>query len=128
MDFLANENFPLDAVEILRGVGHDVVWIRTESPGLDDRQVLAWAMRDRRVLLTCDKDFGELAFHAGLPAECGVILFRLSVASSADMAAAVLGSIQARHDWAGQFSVVEPGRIRMRPLPSQLPPNTAQDP
>jgi predicted nuclease of predicted toxin-antitoxin system len=117
MNFLANENFPLDAVEILRNAGHDVAWVRTDAPGLADPQVLAWAMRDRRVLLTFDKDFGDLAIHAGLPADCGIVLFRLPDASSADIAAAVLAAIQARTDWAGHFSVVERGRIRMRPLP-----------
>lgn len=59
MQFLANENFPLDAVQLLRNAGHDLAWVRTDAPGLTDPQVLAWAMRDRRVLLTFDKDFGE---------------------------------------------------------------------
>ena len=36
MRFLANENFPFDAVQLLRQYGHDVVWIRTESPGISD--------------------------------------------------------------------------------------------
>jgi predicted nuclease of predicted toxin-antitoxin system len=124
MQFLANENFPLDAVEALRSAGHDVTWVRTDAPGLADPQVLAWAMRDRRVLLTFDKDFGDLAFHASLPADCGIVLFRLAAPSAADVAAAVLASIQSRNDWAGQFSIVEPGRIRMRPLPSSSPPAT----
>jgi predicted nuclease of predicted toxin-antitoxin system len=118
MFFLANENFPLDGVEALRTAGHDVAWVRTEAPGLADPQVLAWAMRDRRVLLTFDKDFGDLAFHAGLPAHCGIVLFRLAAASSTALAATVLAAIQSRSDWAGHFSVVEPARIRMRLLPS----------
>lgn len=46
MTFLANENFPFDAVEALRSAGHDVVWIRTDAPGLDDPNILAWAMRE----------------------------------------------------------------------------------
>lgn len=40
MRFLADENFPLDAVEALRQQGHDIVWIRTESPGISDPEVL----------------------------------------------------------------------------------------
>jgi len=121
MQFLANENFPLDAVEVLRKAGHKVAWVRTDAPGLADPEVLAWAMRDCRILLTFDKDFGDLAFHAGLPADCGIVLFRLAAASSADVAAAVLASIQSRSDWAGHFSVVQLGRIRMRPLPPHPP-------
>jgi predicted nuclease of predicted toxin-antitoxin system len=61
MRFLADENFPGDAVTSLRSVGHDVVWIRTEAPGTTDQDVLARSLEDARVLLTFDKDFGELA-------------------------------------------------------------------
>jgi predicted nuclease of predicted toxin-antitoxin system len=61
MRFLANENFPGAAVTALEAAGHDVVWIRTAAPGAIDRDVLAWAAREERILLTFDKDFGELA-------------------------------------------------------------------
>jgi predicted nuclease of predicted toxin-antitoxin system len=118
MRFLANENFPLDAVERLRGEGHEVAWVRTEAPGMSDPDVLAWAVREKRTLLTFDKDFGDLAFHAGLPADCGIVLFRLGAATSSELAAKVLSAVQSRTDWVGSFSVVEPGRIRMRGLPS----------
>ena len=57
MNFLADENFPLDAVAALRQLGHDVVWIRTDSPGVIDEVVLARAIAENRVLLTFDKDF-----------------------------------------------------------------------
>ena len=83
MRFLANENFPLDAVEALRSAGHDVDWVRTDAPGSSDPQVLQRAVADERVLLTFDKDCGELAFHAGLPAPSGVVLFRFQAPSSA---------------------------------------------
>lgn len=75
MRFLANEKFPLDAVEVLRQNGHDVVWIRVESPGISDPEVLSRAQAENRILLTFDKDFGELAFRSKLPASVGVILF-----------------------------------------------------
>jgi predicted nuclease of predicted toxin-antitoxin system len=117
MQFLANENFPLDAVEALRHAGHDVAWIRVDAPGSNDQQVLGRAVAEQRVLLTFDKDFGELAFHAGLPASCGIVLFRLEAPSAAVVAQWVLTAIQSRTDWAGHFSVVEPGRIRVRTLP-----------
>ncbi|WP_287661640.1 DUF5615 family PIN-like protein [Microcystis sp. M049S2] len=77
MRFLANENFPLDAVEALRQNGHDVLWIRVESPGISDREVLSRAQAENRILLTFDKDFGELAFRSRLPASVGIILFSL---------------------------------------------------
>ncbi len=74
--------------------------------------------RENRVLLTFDKDFGELAWRAGLPATAGIVLFRLPMPSPADVGPAIASIIGSREDRAGQFSVVEPGRIRMRSLPS----------
>src|SRR5438105_13045903 len=118
MQFLANENFPLDAVEAIRKLGHDVIWIRTESPGAKDPEILHRAVSEGRILLTFDKDFGDLAFQFGLPATCGIVLFRLQASSSTALASMIATALQSRTDWAGQFSVIEPGRIRMRPLPT----------
>jgi predicted nuclease of predicted toxin-antitoxin system len=118
MQFLANENFPLDVVKALRNDGHDVAWIRTDAPGSKDLDILRRAVAETRILLTFDKDFGDLAFKFGMPASCGIVLFRLQASSSASLAAMVVGAIQSRSDWAGNFSVVEPGRIRVRSLPT----------
>jgi predicted nuclease of predicted toxin-antitoxin system len=85
VNFLANENFPLEAVESLRLAGHDVAWIRADAPGSTDPQVLARAVAELRVLLTFDKDFGDLAFRAGLPSGCGIVLFRLRANSASSL-------------------------------------------
>jgi predicted nuclease of predicted toxin-antitoxin system len=114
--FLANENVAGDTVLALRERGHDVVWIRTDSPGSKDQDVLARAVAERRILLTFDKDFGELAFHASLPADSGVILFRINAPSSSLISSAVIAAVESRSDWAGHFAVVEEHRIRMRAL------------
>jgi predicted nuclease of predicted toxin-antitoxin system len=114
MRFLANENFPLDAVEALRQQGHNVVWIRTESPGIADPEVLHRAQIEDRILLTFDKDFGELAFRSKLPAANGIILFRITAPSSVVVAQRVVTAIALRDNWAGHFSVVEDDKIRMR--------------
>lgn len=116
MWFLANENFPGDAVRDLRAAGHDVIWIRTDAPGMKDNDILAWAMRDNRILLTFDKDFGELAFRAKLPATCGIVLFRLPMPAPGAVGSTLSARIAERADWAGHFSVIEPGRVRMRGL------------
>jgi predicted nuclease of predicted toxin-antitoxin system len=116
MRFLANENFPGDAVTALEAAGHDVVWIRIAAPGSKDEDILACAVREDRVLLTFDKDFGELAWRVGLPASSGIVLFRLPMPSAARVGAILASRIGERTDWAGHFSVIEPGRIRMRPL------------
>jgi hypothetical protein len=79
--------------------------------------VLTLAGRERRILLTFDKDFGELARAAPLPQHCGVVLFRTPMPPPGEVGQRIAGLILSRDDWAGHFSVVEPGRVRMRPLP-----------
>jgi predicted nuclease of predicted toxin-antitoxin system len=114
MRFLANENFPGDAVQALRQQGHDVAWIRTDAPGITDPEVLKRAQAEDRILLTFDKDFGELAFRSQLPATSGIILFRIKAPSGAVVAKKVVTAIASRNDWTGHFSVIEDDRIRMR--------------
>jgi predicted nuclease of predicted toxin-antitoxin system len=118
MRFLANENVPGDAVTALEAAGHDLIWVRAAAPGTRDEDVLAWAVREMRILLTFGKDFGELAWSRGLPATCGIVLFRLPMPAASTVGAVLAGRIAERTDWAGHFTVIEPGRIRMRPLPT----------
>jgi predicted nuclease of predicted toxin-antitoxin system len=78
---------------------------------------LARAQAEQRLVVMHDKDFGELAFRVGLPAECGVILLRLAGDHPDVDNQRALQAIESRSDWAGHFSVVSEDRIRMRPLP-----------
>ena len=118
MQFLSNENFPGAAVKLLQSAGHDILWVRTAAPGTSDPDVLAWAARESRILLIFDKDFDELARISGLPAGCGVILFRMPMPGPLEVGQRFADLIiMARDDWAGHFSVAEPGRIRLRALP-----------
>ena len=113
MRILANENFPGEAIRALREQGHDVVWVRETAPGSGDTWVLERAQEEDRILITFDKDFGELAFKRGLPASCGVILFRISMPSAEHVAEAAVRALGQRDDWVGHFSVIENARIRM---------------
>ncbi|NBC17371.1 MAG: hypothetical protein GVY18_08680 [Bacteroidetes bacterium] len=118
MRLLADQNVPRDTVDALRGGGHDVVWVQETYPGANDRTLLQHAEEQDRIVLTFDKDFGELAFHAGLPASCGIILVRATLSAPPNITRLVVRALQTRTDWAGQFSIVEDTRIRMRPLPT----------
>jgi uncharacterized protein (DUF433 family) len=82
--FLANENFSAAAVTALAAAGHDVVLLRIAAPGAPDPNVLAWAAREQRVLLTFDKGFGELARGSALPRTCGVVLLRMPMQTPGD--------------------------------------------
>jgi predicted nuclease of predicted toxin-antitoxin system len=124
MRILANENFPRDAVEALRGAGHDVAWVRTDAPGSSDTEVLVRAQAEGRLLVTFDKDFGELAFRSGLSSASGVILFRALAPSPTVLARLAVRALSSRTDWAGHFSVIENDRIRMTPLPFNTSPDS----
>ncbi|MCX5757631.1 MAG: DUF5615 family PIN-like protein [Candidatus Hydrogenedentes bacterium] len=112
----ADESFPGDAVASLRARGHDVRWVRTDSPGVSDTEILRQAQEDKRLIVTFDKDFGELAFRHHLPSDCGVVLFRMLMNSPDDPVRLIVDTLDSRDDWHGHFSVVETDRVRMRPL------------
>lgn len=122
MRVLANENFPREAVEALRSDGHDVSWIREDAPGSTDAQVIHRALAEDRLLVTFDKDFGELAFRQGIRSPCGIMLFRITTRSPAHVATVATATLKSRHEWAGHFTVVEDARIRMLPLPTSEGP------
>ena len=65
MRLCANENVPGDCVAALRQRGHDVLWIREAARGSPDDAVLTRAQAEARLLITFDKDFGELVFRRG---------------------------------------------------------------
>ena len=105
-------------IAALRERVHNVAWVRTNAPGIPDRELMGRPRSEERILLTFDKDFGELAFRAGLPATAGIILLRFPPVSSAHVTRLVVAALDQRADWAGHFSVVERHRIRMRRLPA----------
>ena len=120
MRLLVNENVAGTVIQELRQRGHDVLAVKELMRCEVDDVILARAQAEQRLVLTHDKDFGELAFRSGLPAACGVILFRLA-GSDRDMDnQPVLEALESRSDWTGHFSVVTQDRIRMRPLPDAL--------
>jgi predicted nuclease of predicted toxin-antitoxin system len=116
MNFLADENFPQRALAALRKAGWDVLSIAEQCPGVPDEEVAALCAAHRRILLTFDKDFGELVFRRGLPAGSGVVLFRITPDSPEDAAGVAQALVQSRPDLAGSFCVVTRDRIRIRPI------------
>ncbi len=90
-------------------------------PGAKDQEILERAQKDNRVLVTQDKDFGELAFQSQLPSTCGIILFRLAFPSPEAAVNRIVTALESRADWSGHFAVVEESRIRFRSLPGSSP-------
>ena len=80
MRFLLDQNIDARLIPFLISLGHDVIRIGREHPhDMSDEDILALAHRERRILITNDRDFGELVFRHGQP-HSGLILFRLGSA------------------------------------------------
>lgn len=117
MRFLADENVSRFVVEGLRAAGFDVDAIGTASQGASDEDVLAAAAREQRILITKDRDFGELVIRQRLEVG-GVVLLELERLSNQAEADLVLSILTTNTDkLSGNLVVIEPGRARIRPLP-----------
>jgi predicted nuclease of predicted toxin-antitoxin system len=114
--FIADENFPGNIKPYLEKDGHDVYWVRLGSPGAKDTEVLSRAQIEDRILLTFDKDFGELAFRTGLPASSGIILFRMPTSSPEQLRDRVVSILRMKIEWANHFTVIGEDRIRQTPI------------
>ena len=118
MRIIVNENVSGSVIRALRVRGHDVLSVKESMRSESDEVVLARAQAEQRLVITHDKDFGELAFRHGLPASCGVVLFRLSGTDPESDNQRAVDALESRSDWEGHFAVVEEDRIRIRPLPT----------
>ena len=78
MNLLTDEDIEKQIVERLREDGHEVLYVAEMEPGVSDEAVLMRANEKNALLLTADKDFGELIFHQNLLLSGGVVLLRLS--------------------------------------------------
>lgn len=112
MLFLADESCDFAVVRALRGAGHDVLAVAEVRPRADDEAVLAFARGQQRVLLTEDKDFGQLVY-AHDEATGGVLLVRYGADSRSQLPSDVLQLVAQRGvDLVGRFVVMQPGRVR----------------
>ncbi|MBL8792570.1 MAG: DUF5615 family PIN-like protein [Planctomycetia bacterium] len=119
--FLANENVPIAAVQLARSNGIEVASMGELQPGAVDEVVLARSQAEGRVLVTFDKDFGDLAFRQGRQASAGVILLRPRLRDADYLAQFLLKVLQQNIAWEGHFSIAREGRLRVVPLPDIQP-------
>ena len=114
---LANENFPGPSVRLLRAAGYDVITVNEVSPAAGDPSVLLRSTSDDRILLTNDKDYGDLIFRLGLPVPAGVVFFRLGNVPPDEHAALLLAFIETTGSpLEGMFTTVTRRHVRQRPL------------
>ena len=98
----------------LQALGHDTVSVRDRNPKMDDADILTWAVAEQRLVVTMDKDFGELVYHSG-QTHSGVLLLRVEAFRTAAKIAIVNDIFQNHgHELLGCFSVFQNGRLRIR--------------
>lgn len=116
MNFLADESVDRQIVARLRRDGHAVRYIAEMAPGMSDDRVLDLANQETSLLVTADKDFGELVYRQGRPAR-GILLVRLA-GLPPERKAEVVASAVSQHqaELPGAFAVLAPRSLRIRRL------------
>jgi predicted nuclease of predicted toxin-antitoxin system len=111
MEFVADESCARPVVQALRHAGHDVISIAEMANGASDEQVLELALNQNRILITEDRDFGELVYARGR-SSAGVILVRFpSRARNAKPPTIVEAVARLGARLRNAFSVIQPGRV-----------------
>jgi predicted nuclease of predicted toxin-antitoxin system len=115
VNILADESVDQPVVDRLREDGHHVLAIAEMQPSIPDDAVLTIANQQEALLLTADKDFGELVFRQ-CRVSAGVLLIRLAGLSPATKAMLVSAVVREHATELSQaFTVVSPGMVRIRP-------------
>lgn len=114
---LLNENIPLASAKLLREAGFDVVSILEDSPGISDRKIMERANQEGRIVVTFDRDYGELIYRRHLPAPSGVLYLRFTPLAPEEPAEYVLCLLKDKNiSLASRFTVADRAQIRQRPL------------
>jgi predicted nuclease of predicted toxin-antitoxin system len=80
--FLVDVGVGKHVEHILREDGHEVKAVRDVDPSMKDEEIIRMAAWEQRIIITMDKDFGELVYHSSMR-HCGVLLLRLEDAAAA---------------------------------------------
>ena len=116
MNLLADESVDRQIVERLRQEGHQVMYVAETEPSVSDNIVFDGANEESALLITGDKDFGEIVFREGRLGSGGVVLLRLAGLPAQIRAEIVSDVFRERgSEFPNNFSVVAPGKVRIRP-------------
>jgi predicted nuclease of predicted toxin-antitoxin system len=116
MKLLADAHISRQLTGYLSGLGHDVLHVATLSPRMSDSAILKRAAMEGRIVITADKDFGELCFRRLLPC-AGVVLLRLNAPSETGRFNAFMRLWPLIEPKAvGHFHVVTDSTVRRVPL------------
>lgn len=114
IQLVADECVDEIAIRMLREAGYLVHYISEESPSIKDIDVLATANKMNCLLLTEDKDFGDLVYRLHLP-HCGILLVRLMDKTSEQRAEIIIKTLQQYYsELLGAFAVLDDAKLRIR--------------
>lgn len=116
MRFLANENFPFPSMKILRLIGFEVKSIAEDNFGISDEEVLRIAVAEQLIILTFDRDYGELIFKYKMQPPPAVVYFRLKGDNPQAAAQILLERIKNGLVIENHFSVIDEQGTRQRKL------------
>ncbi len=115
MNFLANENFPRISIRLLRNAGYNIVSVIEDTPGAKDCDILKRAQEENRIILTFDRDYGELIYRHKLFTPAGIVYFRFNPATPQEPAEILLNVLEKREViLLNRFTVIERDKIRQR--------------
>lgn len=118
IDFVADESVDFNLISTLRDKNYNVISILEDFSGVSDTKVLGIATQHNAILLTEDKDFGELVIRLKLE-HSGILLIRLEGMKSSDKANLFLKTInEHKKDMHQNFSVLTSRNLRIRQLNS----------
>ncbi len=116
MIILGDANIDADIIQWLRAEGHDVLWAVDLSPSTPDADILSIANQQKRIVLTYDRDFGDLVFRSRLVTQ-GIVLLRFRAATQHHRLELFKSHWPYIEQHAtGNFIVATNDRIRKRPL------------
>lgn len=115
---LANENFPAPAIRKLLAAGIDVIAVREAMPSASDKEVMAYARREQRWIVTFDRDYGDLVFREGLLPPPAILFFRQEPYPPDRPADLVLAMLYDPQQAEGCMVVISEQNIRRKRFPS----------
>jgi len=116
MKFLANENIPLASNQYLEKKGYDIIHVGVVNSSITDEEVMKLAIMENRVIITFDRDYGNLVFRDGYQPP-GVIYLRLQDYPPIYPGEFVHALIESdTYMFEGQFTVASENHIRQRKI------------
>jgi len=111
---LADENIPRSTIQLLRSSGYDAISVWEVNPGISNDQVVQLSIRDQRIIITFDKDFGRIALTS--PEIPGVMLMLVPPVNPEYIALRIISALKAVGNPYSKLIVVRRKTVRVIPL------------